>query len=115
MGKRSKVWLFFVAKKDGAVCNQCDSFISAKGGNTSNLIKHLTSHEIYLTNKEHIFRPSPVPVPDQAQGPIAQVSSVVTICDFKRYIFKKYNLQVDFLHNLQVDFLHNLQVDFTTI
>ncbi|KAJ7990589.1 hypothetical protein DPEC_G00301970, partial [Dallia pectoralis] len=48
--KRSKVWLYFTRKDANAViCNSCKSLISAKGGTTSNMQKHLaTQHAIRL-------------------------------------------------------------------
>ncbi len=40
--KRSKVWLYFTRKDTNAViCNSCKSLMSAKGGTTSNMQKHL--------------------------------------------------------------------------
>ncbi|XP_030192974.1 zinc finger BED domain-containing protein 1-like isoform X1 [Gadus morhua] len=40
--RRSKVWLHFNLKKDGfAQCNTCNKLITAKGGCTTNMIKHL--------------------------------------------------------------------------
>ncbi|KAJ8010116.1 hypothetical protein DPEC_G00071650 [Dallia pectoralis] len=48
--KRSKVWLYFTRKDANAViCNSCKSLISAMGGTTSNMQKHLaTQHAIRL-------------------------------------------------------------------
>lgn len=48
--KRSKVWLYFTRKDTNAViCNSCKSLMSAKGGTTSNMQKHLaTQHAIHL-------------------------------------------------------------------
>lgn len=47
--KRSRVWLHFTSKDaDSAVCNKCSKVILCKGGNTSNLTKHLTTHGIFL-------------------------------------------------------------------
>ena len=39
--KRSKAWLHYRAKDDGAICNHCQTFVAAKGGTTSNLFRHL--------------------------------------------------------------------------
>lgn len=39
--KRSAVWSHFMRKADGGICNHCQLFCQGKGGNTSNLIKHL--------------------------------------------------------------------------
>ncbi|KAJ8000088.1 hypothetical protein DPEC_G00201220, partial [Dallia pectoralis] len=42
--KRSKVWLYFTRKDAHAViCNICKSLISAMGGTTSNMQKHLAT------------------------------------------------------------------------
>ena len=47
--KRSPVWAHFTRKNDGGVCNLCQSFCVAKGGNTSNLLKHLRlKHNMHL-------------------------------------------------------------------
>ena len=47
--KRSKVWLHFTSKElNSATCNRCNKVISSKGGNTTNLTKHLTTHSVYL-------------------------------------------------------------------
>ena len=47
--KRSKVWLYFSPKdSNNAKCNKCNKVIASKGGNTSNLMKHLATHKIYL-------------------------------------------------------------------
>ncbi|XP_034040278.1 uncharacterized protein LOC117522970 [Thalassophryne amazonica] len=47
--KRSKVWLHFTPKgNDSATCHRCHKTIACKGGNTSNLMKHLASHGVYL-------------------------------------------------------------------
>ena len=48
--KRSKVWLYFTKKdKTRASCNACRAVITSKGGNTSNMLKHLTTqHAITL-------------------------------------------------------------------
>ena len=49
----SKVWLYFI-KCDGdyARCNICDTKCKARGGNTSNLRKHLVTHKIFLKAEE---------------------------------------------------------------
>ena len=53
--KGSKVWLYFSPKgRDGATCNMCKQFYAAKGGNTSNLSKHLAKkHKIYVPGEKY--------------------------------------------------------------
>ncbi|KAG2456857.1 TNR19 factor, partial [Polypterus senegalus] len=47
--KRSRVWLYFTAKDiNSAACNKCLKVIMCKGGNTSNLMKHMASHGVFL-------------------------------------------------------------------
>ncbi|XP_077076835.1 zinc finger BED domain-containing protein 4-like [Siphateles boraxobius] len=47
--KRSKVWLHFTYNAaDSATCNKCLKSTACKGGNTSNLMKHLTKYGVYL-------------------------------------------------------------------
>ncbi|KAK0155324.1 Zinc finger BED domain-containing protein 1 [Merluccius polli] len=47
--KRSKVWLHFTQKDaNSATCNRCQKTHACKGGNTSNLMKHLATHGVYL-------------------------------------------------------------------
>ena len=47
--KRSKVWLHFTNKDaNSATCNRCQKTMACKGGNTSNLMKHLATHGVYL-------------------------------------------------------------------
>ena len=48
--KRSKVWLYFTRINNKiATCNNCKMSISAKGGTTSNMPKHLaTQHAIHI-------------------------------------------------------------------
>lgn len=50
--KRSKVWAHFI-KQDGntSKCNICKHVVSCKGGNTSNLMKHLkTQHSLNVND-----------------------------------------------------------------
>ncbi len=47
--KRSKVWLYFTRKdSENATCSKCSTAVACKGGNTSNLMKHLRAHGINL-------------------------------------------------------------------
>ncbi len=47
--KRSKVWAHVTKLSDTSVrCNICSSVIVNKGGNTSNIMKHLLTKHIYL-------------------------------------------------------------------
>ena len=50
--KCSKVWLYFT-KKDNtrASCNTCRAVITSKGGNTSNMLKHLTTQHAITLHK----------------------------------------------------------------
>src|SRR4029434_6709766 len=48
-GKRSKVWLYSAPKdSNNATCSKCNKAIASKGGNTSNPMKHLATHYIFL-------------------------------------------------------------------
>ncbi|XP_034093328.1 zinc finger BED domain-containing protein 1-like isoform X2 [Gymnodraco acuticeps] len=61
-GRRSKVWLHFVRKDNGsAECNTCSKRISSKGGNTTNMTKHLRLHGIQIKECTvfNLFRQSP--------------------------------------------------------
>ncbi|CAB1455956.1 unnamed protein product [Pleuronectes platessa] len=50
--KRSKVWLCFAPKdRNNATCSKCNKAIASKGGNTSNLMKHLATHNVFLKAK----------------------------------------------------------------
>ncbi len=59
--KRSKVWAHITKLSDTSVrCNMCSSVIVNKGGNTSNIMKHLlTKHNIYFKQCA-VFTLSPV-------------------------------------------------------
>ncbi|KAL7403771.1 hypothetical protein ABVT39_004898 [Epinephelus coioides] len=48
--KRSKVWAHFIKMNESSArCNICQKVVASKGGNTSNIIKHLQStHSIKL-------------------------------------------------------------------
>ncbi|XP_072563755.1 uncharacterized protein [Paramormyrops kingsleyae] len=47
--KRSKMWLYFTRKdSDTVACSKCFTAVECKGGNTSNLMKHLRVHGINL-------------------------------------------------------------------
>ena len=51
--KHSKVWLHFTSKDaDSATCNRCLKPMSCKGGNASNLMKHLVTHGVYLKDEQ---------------------------------------------------------------
>jgi hypothetical protein len=39
--KTAKVWLYFTDLNGAGRCNLCQTIIKAKGGTTSNLMKHL--------------------------------------------------------------------------
>lgn len=45
--RRSKAWLHFTKENDEAA--KCTTVISCKGGRTTNMIKHLQSHGVDLT------------------------------------------------------------------
>lgn len=58
----SKVWVHFKKLVDGGKCNICSSVVKGKGGNTSNLEKHLRlKHNIVLKrcNLFDLLTPSP--------------------------------------------------------
>jgi len=56
--KRSMVWMHFKSIEDGGKCNHCNKNIPAKGGNTSNLMKHLLQHQINLRRDRcQVFTP----------------------------------------------------------
>ena len=47
--KSSKVWAYFTRHDDGGKCNMCNLLVKGKGGNTSNLEKHLRlKHNVIL-------------------------------------------------------------------
>ncbi|XP_033480950.2 E3 SUMO-protein ligase ZBED1-like isoform X1 [Epinephelus lanceolatus] len=75
--KRSKVWLHFTSKDaDSAACNKCSKAILCKGGNTSNLIKHLTTHGIFLKAEQcTVFDSLRDPTPSTSSAAIG-VSSI---------------------------------------
>ena len=54
--KRSKVWLYFTrVDVDSARCHKCDKSFACKGGNTSNLSKHLAKVHHIQTEKCTVF------------------------------------------------------------
>ena len=55
--RRSKVWLYFTRGGDGdkASCNSCQRIIASKGGNTSNMQKHLATHHTIRLRECHVF------------------------------------------------------------
>ena len=54
----SKVWLHFTKKDDNrATCNTCKVDISSKGGNTTNMQKHLRSQHAISINECCVFDP----------------------------------------------------------
>ncbi|CAL9704505.1 unnamed protein product [Knipowitschia caucasica] len=78
--RRSKVWLYFSLKKDGlAQCNTCGKYISAKGGCTTNMKKHLRQlHGIQCGNECTVFdvmRRSPAPVASSTSDSEVQQSA----------------------------------------
>lgn len=66
---RSKVWLHFIKiDANTARCNVCQKALSAKSGNTSNLMKHLTVHGIYLKAEScQVFDCKKQPQPSTSQ------------------------------------------------
>ncbi|KAL1023220.1 hypothetical protein UPYG_G00037900 [Umbra pygmaea] len=51
--RRSKVWLHFTSRDAySATCNRCLKAMSCKGGNTSNLMKHLATHRDDLKTEQ---------------------------------------------------------------
>ncbi|KAL7378124.1 hypothetical protein ABVT39_008878 [Epinephelus coioides] len=74
--KRSKVWLHFTSKDaDSAACNKCSKAILCKGGTTSNLIKHLTTHGIFLKAEQcTIFDSLRDPAPSTSSAAIGASS-----------------------------------------
>ena len=54
--KRSKVWLYFTRQNDNnATCNACKKSISSKGGNTTNMKKHLNTQHGLKLQECHVF------------------------------------------------------------
>lgn len=54
--RRSKVWLYFTRKDDHrATCNACKTSISSKGGNTTNMQKHLSTQHAITLQECHVF------------------------------------------------------------
>ena len=54
--KRSKVWLYFTRKNyNNATCNACKKSISSKGGNTTNMKKHLNTQHGMKLQECHVF------------------------------------------------------------
>ncbi|KAJ8415737.1 hypothetical protein AAFF_G00402940 [Aldrovandia affinis] len=87
--KRSMVWLHFMKlHKDKAKCNECNTIVASKGGNTSNLMKHLrTHHKINLglqdrticdCRKNQIEGPTPISSAMSSQPP-RRTLSLLTI------------------------------------
>ncbi|XP_054610908.1 uncharacterized protein zgc:153990 isoform X2 [Dunckerocampus dactyliophorus] len=77
--KRSKVWLHFTRKDvNWATCNTCRMAVSSKGGNTTNMHKHLhTVHAITL-NECRVFDPLRSESQPSSSGNVSPSSAVNT-------------------------------------
>src|SRR4029434_2229078 len=54
--RRSKVRLYFTRKDDQrATCTACKTSISSKGGNTTNMQKHLSTQHSITLQESHVF------------------------------------------------------------
>ncbi len=74
----AQVWLHFNLKKDGlAQCNTCEKLVTAKGGCTTNMAKHLRLHGIIIKECTvfNSLRRSPAPVASSTSESDSQPSA----------------------------------------